>query len=244
LRRNFKKREEGVDVKERQWLAIRVGSELLEFLAQELPQSDRKMRLAACAFCHRVERFIGSRDFMKLLRLSEVSADDPASVHERALLQNRLWPAWRATVDTKPFYESTDFACESFLRAAESAPHRRLTNDVHYATWSAFSARDAVSAGRQGVRADLDEAAVQSDLVRDIFGNPFRPVTFDPRWRTSDVVGLAQAIYDDKAFERMPILGDALMDAGCEEEQIIAHCRGDGPHVRGCWVVDLVFGNE
>jgi hypothetical protein len=81
-------------------------------------------------------------------------------------------------------------------------------------------------------------------ILRDIFGNPFRPVTFDPRWRTSDVVGLAQAIYDDKAFERMPILADALMDAGCDEEQIIAHCRGDGSHVRGCWVVDLVLGKS
>ena len=83
-----------------------------------------------------------------------------------------------------------------------------------------------------------------ADVIRCLFGNPFRPVTFDPRWRTSDVVGLARAIYDDKAFERMPILADALMDAGCEEEQIIAHCRGDGPHVRGCWVVDLVLGKE
>ena len=81
-------------------------------------------------------------------------------------------------------------------------------------------------------------------VLRDIFGNPFRPVAFDPRWQTSDVVGLARAIYDDKAFERMPILADALMDAGCEKEQIIAHCRGDGPHVRGCWVVDLVLGKE
>lgn len=91
---------------------------------------------------------------------------------------------------------------------------------------------------------DRDEEQSQTTLLRDIFGNPFRPVTFDPRWRTSDVVGLAQAIYDDKAFERMPILADALMDAGCEEEQIIAHCRGDGPHVRGCWVVDLVLEKE
>ena len=88
------------------------------------------------------------------------------------------------------------------------------------------------------------EEVAQVLILRDIFGNPFRPVAFDPRWRTSDVVGLARAIYDDKAFERMPILADALMDAGCEEEQIISHCRGDGPHVRGCWVVDLVLGKE
>jgi len=84
----------------------------------------------------------------------------------------------------------------------------------------------------------------QSNFLRDIFGNPFRPVTFDPRWRTSDVVDVARGIYEDKAFERMPILADALMDAGCENEEIIGHCRGDGPHVRGCWVVDLVLGKE
>jgi len=69
-------------------------------------------------------------------------------------------------------------------------------------------------------------------------------LTFDPRWRTSDVVDVARGIYEDKAFERMPILADALMDAGCEDEQIIGHCRGEGPHVRGCWVVDLVLGKE
>src|SRR5262249_7361033 len=88
------------------------------------------------------------------------------------------------------------------------------------------------------------EEKSQSDLVRDIFGNPFRPVVFDPRWRSSDAVGLARAIYDDRAFDRLPILVDALMDAGCADEQVIAHCRGDGPHVRGCWVVDLVLGKE
>lgn len=78
-------------------------------------------------------------------------------------------------------------------------------------------------------------------FLRDIFGNRVRKVPFGPRWRTSDVVGLARAIYEDRAFERMPILADALMDAGCENEEIIGHCRGNGPHVRGCWVVDLIF---
>jgi hypothetical protein len=81
-------------------------------------------------------------------------------------------------------------------------------------------------------------------FVRDIFGNPFRPVVLDPRWRTSDVLGLARAIYEDKAFDRLPILADTLMDAGCADEQILTHCRGDGRHVRGCWVVDLVLGKE
>jgi hypothetical protein len=79
-------------------------------------------------------------------------------------------------------------------------------------------------------------------LFDDIFGNPFHPVRFARQWRTSDVLGVARGIYDDRAFERMPILADALMDAGCEDEEIIGHCRGKGPHVRGCWVVDLVLG--
>ncbi len=90
----------------------------------------------------------------------------------------------------------------------------------------------------------ITELNYQAQLTRDIFGNPFRPVAFDPRWRTSDTVGLAQAMYDDRAFDRLPILADALMDAGCEDEQIISHCRSEGPHVRGCWVVDLVLGKS
>jgi hypothetical protein len=80
--------------------------------------------------------------------------------------------------------------------------------------------------------------------LRDIFGNPFRPVTFDPRWLTATVVALATGIYAERAFDRMPILADALEEAGCDHADILAHCRGDGPHVRGCWVVDLVLGKS
>ena len=81
-------------------------------------------------------------------------------------------------------------------------------------------------------------------IVRDIFGNPFRPITIDPRWLTSTVVDISNAIYDERAFDKMPILADALMDAGCDCEEILNHCRGDGPHVRGCWVVDLLLGKK
>ena len=92
-------------------------------------------------------------------------------------------------------------------------------------------------------RAVVEEAS-QCDLLRETFGNPFRPATVDPEWRTSDVLALGRGIYEDRAFERMPILADALMDAGCADEQVLAHCRSEGPHVRGCWVVDLVLGKE
>ncbi|MCE9532300.1 MAG: hypothetical protein K8T89_14440 [Planctomycetes bacterium] len=81
--------------------------------------------------------------------------------------------------------------------------------------------------------------------MREIFGPlPFRLVSLDPSWLTTNVREISQAIYDDRAFDHMPILADALMDAGCDSDEIIHHCRSDGPHVRGCWVVDLLLGNK
>ena len=78
--------------------------------------------------------------------------------------------------------------------------------------------------------------------MHDIFGNPFRPVAFDPAWRTSTAVELARQMYEAREFSAMPILADALQDAGCENADVLGHCRGPGPHVRGCWVVDLLLG--
>lgn len=80
------------------------------------------------------------------------------------------------------------------------------------------------------------------DLYRDIVGNPFRPVLFEPEWRTSTVVALARNMYDNREFLAMPLLGDALQDASCENEDILNHCRSENAHVRGCWVVDVVMG--
>jgi hypothetical protein len=87
-----------------------------------------------------------------------------------------------------------------------------------------------------------DALAIQARFLRDIFGNPFRTVAIDPSWLTSTVVSLAEGIYTDRAFDRLTILADALQDAGCDDPDILDHCRGPGPHVRGCWVVDLVLG--
>ncbi|OAI54376.1 hypothetical protein AYO44_03650 [Planctomycetaceae bacterium SCGC AG-212-F19] len=81
-------------------------------------------------------------------------------------------------------------------------------------------------------------------LLRDVFGNPFRRVKVDPAWRTSTVVALAEPIFAERAFDQMPVLGDALEDAGCIDTEVLAHCRAGGEHVRGCWVVDLLLGRE
>ncbi|OAI47607.1 hypothetical protein AYO44_01645 [Planctomycetaceae bacterium SCGC AG-212-F19] len=81
-------------------------------------------------------------------------------------------------------------------------------------------------------------------LLRDLFGNPFRMVTMDRRWSTANVVSLGETVYADRAFDRLPILADALEDAGCTNADVLEHCRSNGPHVRGCWVVDLILGKE
>jgi catechol 2,3-dioxygenase-like lactoylglutathione lyase family enzyme len=88
------------------------------------------------------------------------------------------------------------------------------------------------------------EGNTQADLVRCIVGNPFRPVAVDPAWLRPGVVELARTIYEDWACDRMPELADALEQAGCANADILAHCREPGPHVRGCWVVDLLLGKE
>ena len=80
--------------------------------------------------------------------------------------------------------------------------------------------------------------------LRDIFGNPFRPVAFSPAWRTDTTVALAGRMYEERDFSAMPILADALEDAGCTDPDLLGHLRGSGPHVRGCWVVDLVLGKK
>jgi hypothetical protein len=85
---------------------------------------------------------------------------------------------------------------------------------------------------------------VAAALLRDVFGHRAAPVGDPGPWRTADALALARGIYDEQAFDRLPLLADALMDAGCADERVIAHCRSDGPHVRGCWVVDLVLGRE
>jgi hypothetical protein len=90
--------------------------------------------------------------------------------------------------------------------------------------------------------------AVRAALIRDIFGNPFRPVHFDDTWRTPDVVTLATAAYEQRTLpggeldpHRLAVLADALEEVGAAGE-VVAHLRSEGPHVRGCWAVDLILG--
>jgi len=102
-----------------------------------------------------------------------------------------------------------------------------------------------VSGWWPGVKTELageELPASWRPLFDDIFGDAFRPVTFEAMWRTDTVVSLAGQMYESRDFSAMPILANALQDAGCDNEDVLGHCRGPGPHVRGCWVVDLLLG--
>jgi hypothetical protein len=103
----------------------------------------------------------------------------------------------------------------------------------------------SLTSGRWGLRrraAVAAERAAQCDLLRDLFGNPFRPAWLLADWASPQAEAIARAAYEDRDFESLPILADALEDAGCDDEEILTHCRAGGEHVRGCWAVDLVLG--
>ena len=84
----------------------------------------------------------------------------------------------------------------------------------------------------------------QLALAYDIFSNPFRPVTLDSTWLTSSVRKLGKAGYDDRTFDRLPILADALEEAGCTSSEMLDHFRSGGEHVRGCWALDLILEKQ
>ena len=200
-------------VTEEEWLGCRRPREMLCHLEAGDLATDRKLHLLAAACCRLVWPLLPEAS-----RRAVVMAERLA---EEAVDDLALFETVRAAIET-----ACEIADPEANLAAEMA-YRAANRDGWYA---------AAVVG-YGPDADREVAA-----LRDIFGNPFRPVTIDPARLTPTVVSLAQAIYDERAFDRMPVLGDALKDAGCDSEDILDHCRSQTEHVRGCWMVDAVLG--
>jgi hypothetical protein len=95
-----------------------------------------------------------------------------------------------------------------------------------------------------GSAAYKKELAAQADLLRELLGDPFHPVRFDPTWRTAAVLEVASGIYARRAFDGLPILADALEEAGCDQAALLPHLRQTGPHTLGCWALDAVLDRE
>ncbi|AMV29180.1 hypothetical protein VT84_32600 [Gemmata sp. SH-PL17] len=147
-------------------------------------------------------------------------------------------------LDTNREYRTRMEIASRFADGKASLEALRESWGVEGNTWPerAYEWASEVTAGEV---TDNPAAAVTIvKILHDILGNPFHPIAVDPSWLASDVRILAEGIYQERAFDRMPILADALQDAGCDNDDILNHCGGDGPHVRGCWVVDLVLGKS
>jgi hypothetical protein len=174
--------------------------------------SARKLRLFACGCCRRIWPLINDRG-RYAVETSERYADGQARPKE-------LKAAYAAATRMSAGY----------------AAHPGLKKSRLFATglWAARQSGDV-----------NQEYQAQVDLLRDIIGNPFRTVEVNPAWlawNDGTVRNMAEAIYEERTFDQMPILADALEDAGCDNAEILHHCRQPGVHVRGCWVSDLLLG--
>ena len=194
----------------------------------------RKLRLFACACCRRVWSLLPDDLSRRALEVAERHADGKAQAGELAEVRRLFGPH-----PIRP----TPSTCA--VEAAEAVVHRQVWEAAQQAAYHSSCATGMV----RGVREEFDagfraEREVQTVLLRDVVGQLNRPALLDRRLLAPDVVGVASGIYEDRAFDRLPILADALMDAGCDDEAILAHCRSEGPHVRGCWVIDLLLGKS
>jgi hypothetical protein len=225
---------------EAEWLACKDPGVMLEFLDGHgkrlfyLPPrvSDRKRVLLFCAFCHQLWEFIRPAPLRDVVRIGERFADEQAPAEE--------WNQVRdASIDyllrTCPPHGTDEDPVTSAaeLMASRCGVLSLLARDLGKVT---------AAMGREGQSVKV----TCCDLIRCAISSPnfFRPVAFSLEWRTSTAVALAGQMYESRDFGAMPILADALQDAGCDNEEVLNHCRGPGPHVRGCWVVDLVLGKE
>ncbi len=150
-------------------------------------------------------------------------------------MRPKPWPLYLALPEGEREARARVAAAADAVRYAASATDRPV-EPAHDIAAAVHWVRRAESGE------DESQTAVSTTLLRDVFGNPVRPAMLSPAWLTSTVVQLARGIYHDRAFDRLPILADALLDAGCDNADMLDHCRGEGPHVRGCWVVDLLLG--
>jgi hypothetical protein len=228
---------------EAEWLVCADPEQMLEFLvprerSRGFRISNRKARLFEVACCRRIWSLIPDGPCREAVLVAERFADGEATDRERRAAANAARIGYPGNL------------------IAINAGHAALlttekTSGKKFFFGGAASAV-AHAASPRGPKFDLEiyqaamsaERKSQTELARCVFGNPFRSVFINPAWITPDVRAVARTIYEEHRFGDMPILADALEEAGCTNNAVIAHCRGPGPHVRGCWVVDALLGKK
>lgn len=213
------------------------------------PVCDRKLLLFACACLRRVWHLLPDERSRKAVEITEEYANGgidrsrlTSAGHEAGVARDefrrrsnvRVLGLARASLK---MHEAAAVAASGFasqaMTAAVLAAHYSSAAIKHWAKVAGRSARPTAQA----------ERIVQQSLLRDIIGNPFIKNHLATEWLTPTVKALALGIYEQRAFDRLPILADALEEEGCMDVEVLLHCRREGQHVRGCWVVDLILGN-
>jgi len=220
------------EMTEADWFRIQGPLSLLEYVADKVSQ--RKLRLFAAACCRRIEYLFPNQDRRNCLDVVDGWAEGAATFHELEAAILAAVVGWEPKGEKKGAIRDNVAAAIGLIVQHHDDPFESARGACIYTESAAFIAG----------KSHADEGKAQAGILRDILGNPFRAHALDQACLTPKVKTLAQAIYDERAFERMPELADALAEAGCSNQDILSHCRGPGPHVRGCWVVDLVLGKE
>jgi hypothetical protein len=245
---------------EQEWLSSTDPGAMLAFLQKSGKISERKLRLFGVACCRRIWHLLPDKRSRRVVEVAErladglateaeaeaaaiaavgVSADDlPGIPREVSLWATdsvyQLVPLPEEVWLLKLVWEHVAMAMEGEQLIKEGATAKMLD------TWS----QQSVESGRIMGWTAINPDAILADVLREVIGNPFCPAAIDPDWLTATVRPLAQQMYESRDFSLMPILSDALEEAGCTNADLMSHCRGPGPHVRGCWALDLILGKS
>jgi hypothetical protein len=224
-----------------EWVTWADPTEMLKHLEVSGKASQRKLRLFACACCRRIWDALPSEASRRAVEVSaryldrqvksgvrQRAEEEARSVGSQAFGRREPWKMYAAYA-----------AWHAAMKDAWAAAFSTAAHAACAAMWYAEPASER-GVGERQERAKGKASRAQCDLLRDVF-NLFRPTVVEAEWKTPSVLALARGIYDDRRFEDLPILADALEEAGCVDPEVLNHCRGPGVHVKGCWLLDLVL---
>jgi hypothetical protein len=220
---------------EAQWPTTDSPEAMLNLLTEQA--SPRKLRLYAIGCCRRIWHLMRDDRCRHAVEVAQRFVEGRATAFDLEAAGRTVASVARVWGDIGSTVARSTFALGGAAWAA-------TRSSAWVAAWdAAFDARGAARDNVKGTDWEK-ERAWQAELLRDLVGNPFRPLRLDPAWLTQDVLQLARVIYDEEQFGEMPYLADALLDAGCSHAALLEHCRARTPHYRGCWVIDLLLGHE
>jgi hypothetical protein len=241
---------------EAQWLSATDPIPSLEFLKGKA--TPRKSKLFANACLRRIRHLIPLAPFHRLIDVAEFEADGLANNRQVGTVVRDTkgnfandFPGGHvlaALRELRDWLEKRERRTWGHLKAQNIARSSADAVAYHALHASGYERGDTPAAEtRVWIAAKAAEQTAQCELLRCVFANPFQPVSLEAAWLSHHggiVAKISRAVYDERAFDRLAIVADALEEAGCTNADILSHCRNPGPHVRGCWVVDLLLRNE